>query len=75
MKNYILAFLAFIVLSFGGLFCFGFLIGIAAALGGQTNVEALEQSQWLNLLIIIVWPIISFFAFKFSVEKLIIEKY
>jgi len=74
MKNYILAFLAFIVLSFGGLFCFGFLVGIVAALGGQANVESIEQSSWLNILIIFIWPIISFFSFKFAVDKLIIKK-
>ena len=74
MKNYILAFLAFILLSFGGLFCFGCLIGIIVALSGQTNSEALEQSIWFNTLIMVVWPIISFFAFKLVIDKLIIKK-
>ena len=74
MKNYILSFLAFVGLNFVGLFCLGFLVGIAMAIGGERNADGLEQSAWFNLLVLVAWPIISFFAFKFSVNKFLIEK-
>ena len=73
MKRYILGFLAFAVLNFAGLFCLGFLVGIAMALGGETNANGLEQSGWFNVLVLITWPIISFFAFKFSIQKIILK--
>jgi len=73
MKRYLLGFLAFAVLNLAGLFCLGFLVGIAMALGGERNVDGLEQSAWFNLLILIVWPIISFFAFKFSIQRIVLR--
>ena len=73
MKKYILAFLAFVGLNFAGLFCLGFLVGIAMALGGERNADGLEESAWFNVLILIVWPVISFFAFKFSIDKIILK--
>ena len=74
MKKYILAFLAFAALNFAGLFSLGMIVGFVMAIGGERNVEALEQASWFNTLVLLLWPIISFFAFKFSVEKLIIKK-
>ena len=73
MKKYILAFLAFVGLNLTGLFCLGFLVGIAMAIGGERSAEGLEESAWFNLLVLIIWPIISFFAFKFSIQKIILK--
>jgi len=73
MKKYILAFLAFVGLNLAGLFCLGFAVGAVMAIGGERNVEGLEQAAWFNLLILFVWPIISFFAFKLSVQKIILK--
>jgi len=73
MKKYLLAFLAFAGLNLAGLFCLGFLVGAAMALGGERNVDGLEQSAWFNVLVLISWPIISFFAFKLSVDKIILK--
>ena len=73
MKKYILAFSAFVGLNLTGLFCLGFLVGIAMAIGGERSAEGLEQSGWFNLLVLVAWPIISFFAFKFSVKRIILK--
>ena len=73
MKKYILAFLAFVGLNLAGLFCLGFAVGVVMAIGGETSAEGLEQAAWFNLLILLVWPVISFFAFKFSVQKIILK--
>jgi len=73
MKKYILAFLAFVGLNLAGLFSLGFLVGIAMAIGGERSAEGLEQSGWFNLLVLVAWPIISFFAFKFSIDKIILK--
>ena len=73
MKKYILAFLAFVSLNLVGLFCLGFAVGVVMAIGGETSAENLEQAAWFNLLILLVWPVISFFAFKFSIQKIILK--
>ena len=73
MKKYILAFVAFLGLNLAGLFCLGFIVGVLMAIGGETNAEGLEQAAWFNLLILFVWPIISFFAFKLSIQKIILK--
>ena len=73
MKKYILAFLAFIGLNFAGLFSLGMIVGFAMALGGETNAEGLEQSGWFNMLVLVAWPIISFFAFKFSGQRIVLK--
>ena len=73
MKKYILAFLAFVGLNLAGLFCLGFIVGVLMAIGGETNAEGLEQAAWFNLLILFAWPVISFFAFKFSIQKIILK--
>jgi len=73
MKKYILAFLAFVGLNLAGLFCLGFAVGVVMAIGGETSAEGLEQAGWFNLLVFLAWPVISFFAFKFSVQKIILK--
>ena len=73
MKKYILAFLAFVGLNLAGLFCLGFAVGVVMAIGGETNVEGLEQAAWFNTLILLIWPVISFFAFRFSIQKIILK--
>ena len=62
MKRYILGFLAFVGLNFAGLFSLGMIVGFVMALGGERNADALEQSGWFNALVLVIWPIISFFA-------------
>ena len=73
MKKYILAFVAFVGLNLAGLFCLGFIVGVLMAIGGETNAEGLEQAAWFNLLILFTWPVISFFAFKLSIQKIILK--
>jgi len=73
MKKYVLAFLAFVGLNLAGLFCIGFAFGIIAALGGETDPQAVQESAWIDFLVILGWPIISFFAFKFSIERIILK--
>ena len=73
MKRYILGFLAFAVLNLAGLFALGMIVGFAMALGGETNAEGLEQSGWFNMLVFVAWPIISFFAFKFSIQSVVLK--
>ena len=73
MKKYILGFLAFIVLNLAGLFALGMIVGFAMALGGETNAEGLEQSGWFNALVLVAWPIMSFFAFKFSIQSVVLK--
>jgi len=73
MKRYILGFLAFAVLNFAGLFALGMIVGFVMALGGETNAEGLEQSGWFNALVLVAWPIMSFFAFKFSIQSVVLK--
>ena len=73
MKRYLLGFLAFVGLNFAGLFSLGMIVGFAMALGGETNAEGLEQSGWFNILVLVAWPIISFFAFKFSIQSVVLK--
>jgi len=73
MKRYILGFLAFVGLNFAGLFALGMIVGFAMALGGETNAEGLEQSGWFNMLVLVAWPIMSFFAFKFSIQSVVLK--
>ena len=73
MKKYILGFLAFAVLNLAVLFALGMIVGFAMALGGETNAEGLEQSGWFNILVLVAWPIISFFAFKFSIQSVVLK--
>ena len=61
-------------LNFAGLFCLGMIVGVFMAVGGETNASSLEDAVWFNLLVIAAWPFIAFFAFKFSVDKFLIEK-
>ena len=73
MKKYILGFLAFVGLNLAGLFSLGMIVGFVMALGGERNADALEQSAWFNTLVLVIWPIISFFAFKFSIQRIVLK--
>ena len=61
-------------LNFAGLFSLGMVVGVIMAIGGNTDVNSVEDAAWFNLLVIAAWPFIAFFAFKFSVDKFLIEK-
>ena len=76
MIDYIKAFIVMSLLSIAGLFGIGFVVGFLMAIGGALPSAAanLEQALWFNLLILFCWPVISFFAFKFSVDKFIKNK-
>jgi len=77
MIDYIKAFIVMSLLSIAGLFGIGFVVGFFMAIGGAlpSAADNLEQALWFNLLILFCWPVISFFAFKFSVDKFLIEKH
>jgi len=76
MIDYIKAFIVMSLLSIAGLFGIGFVVGFLMAIGGAlpSAADNLEQALWFNLLILFCWPVISFFAFKFSVDKFIKNK-
>ena len=76
MIDYIKAFVVMSLLSIAGLFGIGFVVGFLMAIGGAlpSAADNLEQALWFNLLILFCWPVISFFAFKFSVDKFIKNK-
>ena len=74
MKNYIKGFILMAVLNFAGLFGLGMVVGVFMAIGGETDARAIETAGWFNLLVLVAWPFIAFFAFKFSVDKFLIEK-
>ena len=71
MIDYIKGFAVMVALNFAGLFCLGMVVGMFMAIGGSTNASDLENAGWFNLLVLLTWPFISFFAFKFSVDKFI----
>ena len=76
MIDYIKAFIVMLLLSMAGLFGIGFVVGLFMAIGEAlpSAADNLEQAVWFNLLILFCWPVITFFAFKFSVDKFLIEK-
>ena len=76
MIDYIKAFIVMLLLSMAGLFGIGFVVGLFMAIGGAlpSAADNLEQAVWFNLLILFCWPVITFFAFKFSVDKFIKNK-
>ena len=76
MIDYIKAFIVMLLLSMAGLFGIGFVVGFFMAIGGAlpSAADNLEQAVWFNLLILFCWPVITFFAFKFSVDKFLFKK-
>tara|TARA_B100000287_G_C20279099_1_gene641265 strand:- start:440 stop:664 length:225 start_codon:yes stop_codon:yes gene_type:complete len=72
VKEYLKAFVVMALLNFAGLFGLGFCVGIIMAIGGNLDgANQLESAAWFNSLILLTWPVIAFFAFKFSVDKFI----
>ena len=70
MINYIKAFAVMVALNLGGLFGLGFCVGVLMAITGNANAaNNMEQFAWFNILVLLCWFPISFFAFKFSVDK------
>ena len=70
MINYIKAFAVMVALNLGGLFGLGFCVGVLMAITGNANeANNMEQFAWFNILVLLCWIPISFFAFKFSVDK------
>ena len=50
--------------------CLGFCVGVLMAITGNANeANNIEQFAWFNILVLLCWIPISFFAFKFSVDK------
>ena len=75
MKNYIIAFAVMVILNLAGLFCVGFSVGILMAISGNADAASnVDQFMWFNILVLFSWILIAFFAFKFSVNKFIVEK-
>ena len=75
MKNYIIAFTIMVILNLVGLFGVGFCVGILMAISGNADAARnVDQFMWFNILVLFSWAFIAFFAFKFSVNKFIIEK-
>ena len=64
-----------IILNLVGLFGVGFCVGIFMAISGNADAASnVDQFMWFNILVLFSWTFIAFFAFKFSVNKFIIEK-
>ncbi len=75
MKNYIIAFTIMVILNLVGLFGLGFCVGIVMAISGNADAASnVDQFLWFNILVLFSWIFIAFFAFKFSVNKFIVEK-
>jgi len=61
-----------VLLNFAGLFGLGFCLGFLMVLtGNQQATSNIEAAGWFNILVLLTWPFIAFFAFKFSVDKFI----
>ena len=75
MIDYFKSFAVMVLLNMAGLFALGFVLGIFMVIGGMSSAQMnnVEGSAWLNILILLCWPVISFFAFKFSVDKFLIK--
>ena len=64
-----------VILNLVGLFGVGFCVGIFMAISGNADAASnVDQFMWFNILVLFSWAFIAFFAFKFSVNKFIIEK-
>ena len=64
-----------VLLNLAGLFGVGFCIGILMAISGNADAaNNVDQFLWFNIVVLFSWILIAFFAFKFSVNKFIIEK-
>lgn len=75
MKNYIIAWLLTGLMTLAGLFGVGFAIGIIGAITGSiTDPNQLETNPWFNLLVLVSMAIINFFAFRFTVNKFIVNE-
>lgn len=74
MKDYIIAWLLTGVITLGGLFGVGFVVGLIGAITGSiSDPDTLEQSGAFNVLALIAMAIINFFAFRFTVKKFIVS--
>ena len=64
-----------VILNLVGLFGVGFCVGILMAISGNADAaNNVDQFLWFNIVVLFSWILIAFFAFKFSVNKFIIEK-
>ena len=64
-----------VILNLVALFGLGFCLGILMAITGSADsVNNIDQLAWFNILVLFSWAFIAFFAFKFSVNKFIINK-
>ena len=64
-----------VILNLVGLFGVGFCIGILMAISGNADAaNNVDQFLWFNIVVLFSWAFIAFFAFKFSVNKFIVEK-
>ncbi len=75
MIDYFKSFVVMVLLNIAGLFALGFVLGIFMVIGGMSSAQMnnVEGAVWFNILILLCWPVISFFAFKFSVDKFLIR--
>lgn len=74
MSDYIKAFIVMALLNIAGLFVIGFSLGVLMALTGNANsVDTIDQMAWFNILVLVGWAFIGFFAFKFSVDKFLLK--
>jgi len=74
MSDYIKAFIVMVLLNIAGLFVIGFGLGVLMALTGNPNsVDTIDEMAWFNILVLVSWAFIGFFAFKFSVDKFLFK--
>lgn len=78
MKNYIIAWFLTAVTTLGGLFAFGFAMGLIIApfmMSSTNDIEgALEASFLFNTISLIAGIVINFLCFKLCVRKFIVDK-
>ena len=44
-----------------------------ALTGNANSVDTIDQMAWFNILVLVGWAFIGFFAFKFSVDKFLLK--
>ena len=78
MKNYFIAWFLTMVTSLGGLFAFGFAMGLIIApfmMSSTNDIEGtLEASFLFNAISFIAGIVINFLCFKLCVRKFVVDK-
>ena len=74
MKDYLIAWVLTGLMTLAGLFAVGVAIGLIGAITGSiSDPNQLEQSGAFNAFVLIAMAIINFFAFRFTVKRVVVK--